>query len=53
MSLCIYYGRDTGFAERDALLPWFAQLDPARYTVVQCGFANRQGKDPIFMLVQG
>ena len=53
LAATIYHGGANGTAERDALLPWFAQLDPARYTVVQCGFANRQGKDPIFVLVQG
>ncbi len=48
----IYHGGANGTTERDCLLPWFAALDPARYTVLQCSFLNRQGKDPIVILVQ-
>lgn len=48
----IYHGGANGTTERDQLLPWFAALDARKYTVLQCSFLNRQGKDPIVLLVQ-
>ena len=47
MSLCIYYGRDTGFAERDALLDYFETIDNTKYTVIVSRFVNRGGCPPI------
>lgn len=47
MSLCIYYGRDTGFAERDALLSYFETIDSSKYTVIVSSFVNRGGCPPI------
>lgn len=46
MSLCIYYGRENGTAERDALLDFLPTVDPRRYTVLQVGFPNRTGDVP-------
>lgn len=47
MSLCIYYGRETGFAERDALLAYLRTIDAKAFTVLHCEFANRQNCPPI------
>lgn len=47
MSLCIYYGRDTGYAERDALLEYVKTIDHKRFTVIVCDFANRPNCPPI------
>lgn len=47
MSLCIYYGRDCGFDERDAILEHLEALDSRRYTVLVCRFANRPNNPPI------
>lgn len=47
MSLCIYYGRDCGFAERDALLEYLRTVDYRRYTVLVAEFANRPNNPPI------
>lgn len=41
MSLCIYYGRETGFEERDALLAYLRTIDYRRFTVIVHDFANR------------
>lgn len=52
MSLCIYYGRNNGVSERDALLDYLASLDPRKVTVLMSSFLNRQ-KDPaipVFLL---
>lgn len=47
MTLCIYYGRENGTAERDALLAFLPTVDSRRYTVIRGEFANRTGDVPI------
>ena len=47
MSVCIYYGRENGTGERDAVLEYLRGVDPSRYTVVVCKFANRANCPPI------
>ena len=47
MSVCIYYGRDCGYDERDALLRFFPTLDNKKYTVIISDFVNRTGEIPI------
>lgn len=47
MSLCIYYGRDTGFEERDALLEYFKTMDSKECTVIVSDFVNRPNCPPI------
>jgi len=51
MSLSIYYGRDCGFEERDALLEYLPTLDSKRYTVLICDFANRPNNPPIPVMI--
>ena len=41
VSVCIYYGRETGFVERDAVLEWLRQVDPHRASVLVGEFVNR------------
>ncbi len=52
LSLCIYYGGPTGYEERDALLHWLSDVDPARYTVLAAPFLNRPNDPPfpVFIL---
>lgn len=47
MSLCIYYGRENGFAERDALLAWLSGVDSREYSVLLNTFVNRKNCPPI------
>lgn len=47
MSLCIYYGKETGFAERDAILSYLKTVDPSVFTVITAQFTNRKGEVPI------
>ena len=52
MSLCIYYGRNNGTEERDAILDYLASLDSREVTVLMGSFLNRK-KDPaipVFLL---
>lgn len=47
MSLCIYYGGESGYEERDALLEYLATIDNRKYTVIVNTFHNRIGDPPI------
>lgn len=54
MSLCVYYGGDSGFEEKDALMQFFKTIDSKRFTVLITEFANRPNNPPIpvFILKQ-
>ncbi len=47
ISVAIYHGGDTGFAERDAVLSWLNQLDSKQYTVLVTDFYNRPNHPPL------
>ena len=51
VSMCIYYGRNNGYAERDALLEAVTKLDPEHYTVLRTEFVNRAGEPPIAVFI--
>ncbi len=55
MSLCLYYGRNNGYEERDAILDYVKSLDHRRYTVLVVDFANRVNDPPIpvFIIKEG
>lgn len=55
MSLCIYYGRNNGYEERDAILEYVRSLDHRNYTVMVVDFANRINDPPIpvFIVKEG
>lgn len=52
VSICSYYGGDTGFEERDALLSFLEELDQKKYTVMLHSFYNRKGCPPIFIIIE-
>lgn len=52
ISLCIYSGGDSGFTERDALLSWLKDLDPAAYLVILTQYYNRPHHPPIPVLIR-
>jgi SAM-dependent methyltransferase len=47
LSLCVYYGKENGYQERDAVLDWLRGLDPRVYNVLRLDFPNRTGDPPI------
>lgn len=51
MSLCIYSGGDSGFDERDALLPYLQTLDSSKYMVILSQYYNRPNHPPIPVLI--
>jgi len=55
LSLCVYYGRENGYGERDAVLAWLEGLDDRIYNVLTLTFPNRRNDPPIpvFILKEG
>lgn len=51
MSLILYYGRETGFEERDALLEFLPTLNNKQYTVIEMPFVNRDNCPPIPIVI--
>lgn len=51
MTLCVYQGGDTGFAERDTVLTHLQNLDAKHYTVVVSDFVNRPHDPPLAVLI--
>ena len=51
MTLIIYYGRETGFEEKDALLEFLPTLDSFKYTVIEMPFVNRKNCPPIPIVI--
>ena len=47
MSLCIYSGGDTGFAEKEALLHFLGGLPANQFTVILNSYYNRENHPPI------
>ena len=52
VSLCIYYGGDSGFEEKDALLNYLKTVDHKTYTVLLQEFFNRPNCPPIVVNIQ-
>ena len=51
MSLIIYYGKETGFEEKDAILEFLPSLDSKKYTVIEMPFVNRPNCPPIPIII--
>lgn len=47
ISMILYYGRDTGFEEKEALLEFVKTVDSSEYTVITVDFSNRPNCPPI------
>ena len=47
ISMILYYGRDTGFEEKEALLEFVKTIDSAEYSVITVEFSNRPNCPPI------
>lgn len=51
ISVCIYSGGDSGFAERDAVLEWLKGLDCRKYLVLVTEYYNRPNHPPIPVMI--
>lgn len=47
ISICIYYGKDTGFEEKNAVMEYLKTIDSSKYTVIVNEFVNRPNCPPI------
>lgn len=47
MSVCIYSGGDSGFAEKDAVLKYLKELDDKNYLVITNEFYNKPNNPPL------
>ncbi|MGN1090456.1 MAG: class I SAM-dependent methyltransferase [Huintestinicola sp.] len=47
ISMILYYGRDTGFEEKDELLRFVKTVDSSIFTVITAEFSNRPNCPPI------
>ena len=47
MTLMIYSGGDSGYEERNALLPFLQSLDHRRYTFILESFYNKPNTPPL------
>ncbi len=46
LALCLYYGRNNGYSERDAILSLLSELNSWDYAVMKCDFLNRKNDPP-------
>ncbi len=51
MTLCIYYGKETGFDEKDAVLNFVRKLDQKKYSVLLHDYINRKNNPPILVVI--
>lgn len=47
MAIALYYGKENGYEERDAVLRYLAALDDRRFSVLACGWSNRRNDPPM------
>lgn len=47
MCVSVYYGGDSGYDERDRILPFFKKLDSGKYQVIMADFYNWTNDPPI------
>ena len=47
MAIALYYGKENGYAERDAILTHVRTLDDKRFSVLSCDWANRKNDPPL------
>ena len=51
MAIALYYGRENGYDEKNAVLEWLKVIDDRKYTVLICDWANRRGEPPMPIFV--
>ena len=47
MAIALYYGKENGYEERDAVLEHLKTIDPRTYSVLCCQWSNRTGEPPM------
>ena len=52
LTVIIYYGKDTGYVERDKVLTFLAELDTNKYNVMKLDYLNRMNDPPIPVIIE-
>lgn len=47
MAIALYYGKENGYAERDAVLEYLRTVDDRAVSVLCCDWRNRRGEPPM------
>ena len=47
MAIALYYGKENGYAERDAVLELLRTVDDRTFSVLCCDWRNRRGEPPM------
>ena len=47
MAIALYYGKENGYAERDAVLEFLRRVDDRTFSVLCCDWRNRRGEPPM------
>ncbi|MBR4949646.1 MAG: class I SAM-dependent methyltransferase [Clostridia bacterium] len=51
ISICIYYGKDSGFDEKNSIIPFLKEIDSENFTVIMGDFINRPNNPPIYAVI--
>lgn len=51
MAIALYYGKENGYEERDAVLEHLKLLDDRKYSVLTCQWSNRRNDPPMPIFV--
>ena len=51
MAIALYYGKENGYEERDAVLAHLKTLDDRKFSVLCCDWVNRRGEPPMPILI--
>ena len=51
MAIALYYGKENGYDERNAVLRHLETLDDRRFSVLSCAWSNRRGDPPMPVFV--
>ena len=51
VSVTVYYGKNSGTEEKEAVMEYFKYLDYKKYTVLVCDFFNRPNNPPLSVII--
>ncbi|MBQ4528388.1 MAG: class I SAM-dependent methyltransferase [Clostridia bacterium] len=51
ISVTVYYGKNSGTAEKEAVMEYMRTIDHKKYTVLTCDFHNRPNNPPITVII--
>ena len=51
MAIALYYGKENGYEEKNAILEYLKTVNDKCFTVLSCEWSNRRGEPPIPILI--